>query len=227
VRQLCELLDPRNVFETLAGGLQHEDDLDFASQMVQTLNLILLTSQEAMELRMMLKKPAEGAALFQTIYPAWSHNPVSLLSLCLLTQAFEHAAELVVQFAQFEMTLPFLVQIDKLVQLFESPIFTHVRLQLLEPEQHPSLIKALCGILMLLPQAPAFHTLKHRLASVPEIGLLRLQLQQQGKGRISEASHGGGGKPEIDFKALLRTYQAVQEKHQKSKLHASRRVTQP
>lgn len=184
-----ELLDPRNVFETLAGGLQHEDDLGFASQMVQTLNLILLTSQaggvrsggkwgtagvggrrreeaaqaaiwscvgcsaliptpalilpraptpnprpptltlhpqEAMELRMMLKQPSEGAALFQTIYPAWSHNPVSLLSLCLLTQAFEHAAELVVQFAKFEMTLPFLVQIDKLVQLFESPIFTHV-----------------------------------------------------------------------------------------------------
>lgn len=45
VRQLCVLLDPRNVFETLAGGLQHEEDLEFASQMVQTLNLILLTSQ--------------------------------------------------------------------------------------------------------------------------------------------------------------------------------------
>ena len=49
------------------------------------------------------------------------------------------------------------LQIDKLVQLFESPIFTHVRLKLLEPEQHPSLIKALCGILMLLPQAPALY----------------------------------------------------------------------
>ena len=174
---------------------------------------------------MMLKQPSEGASLFQTIYPAWSHNPVSLLSLCLLTQAFEHAAELVVQFAKFEMTLAFLVQIDKLVQLFESPIFTHVRLQLLEPEQHPSLIKALCGILMLLPQSPAFHTLKNRLASVPEIGLLRLQLQQKGGGRIAEASAGGGAK-DIDFKGLLKTYQEVQDKHRKSALkqHQSRRT---
>ena len=56
------------------------------------------------------------------------------------------------------------------MQLIESPIFTHVRLQLLEPEQHPYLLKALWGILMLLPQSPAFHTLKNRLASVPEIG---------------------------------------------------------
>lgn len=45
VRQLCVLLDPHNVFETLAGGLEHEEDLDFASQMIQMLNLILLTSQ--------------------------------------------------------------------------------------------------------------------------------------------------------------------------------------
>ena len=51
VRQLCELLEPRQVFVTLAAALQHEEDLDFASQMVQTLNLILITSGEAWELR--------------------------------------------------------------------------------------------------------------------------------------------------------------------------------
>ncbi|KAL3921109.1 MAG: hypothetical protein SGPRY_005015 [Prymnesium sp.] len=185
VRQLCVLLDPHNVFETLAGGLEHEEDLDFASQMIQMLNLILLTSQEAMELRILLKKPSDGAPLFRTIYPAWSHNPVSLLSLCLFTQAFEHAAELVVQFSNFEMTLPFLVQIDKLVQ------------------------------------SPAFHTLKNRLVSVPEIGLLRLQLQHQGRGKISEVNA-----KDIDFKGLLKTYQEVQEKHRKSllKQHQGRRI---
>ena len=56
VRQLCELLEPRQVFVTLAASLQHEEDLAFASQMVQTLNLILLTSTEAWELRLMLKQ---------------------------------------------------------------------------------------------------------------------------------------------------------------------------
>ena len=112
---------------------------------------------------MLLKKSvtaAEGCTLFQTLYPAWSHNPVALLSMCLLAQAYEHASDLVLQFGEMEMSVPFLMQIDKLVQLIESPIFTHVRLQLLEPEQHPSLIKALWGIMMLLPQSPAYHLLK-------------------------------------------------------------------
>ena len=44
------------VFVTLAASLQHEEDPAFASQMVQTLNLILLTSTEAWELRVMLKQ---------------------------------------------------------------------------------------------------------------------------------------------------------------------------
>jgi vacuole morphology and inheritance protein 14 len=44
-----------------------------------------------------------------------------------LPQAYEHSAVLVSQFASMEITLPFLLQIDKLVQLLESPIFTHVR----------------------------------------------------------------------------------------------------
>ena len=53
---------------TLAGGLRSEEDLEFASQMVQQLNLILLTTPEARELRLLLKQStssAEGASLFQ------------------------------------------------------------------------------------------------------------------------------------------------------------------
>ena len=211
VRQLCEHLAPRKVFVTLAGGLRAEEDLEFASQMVQQLNLILLTTPEAIELRLLLKQSStqsgEGATLFQTLYPAWSHNPVALLSMCLLAQLHEHASELVLQFAEIEISVAFLLQIDKLVQLIESPIFTHVRLQLLEPEQHPYLLKALWGILMLLPQSPAFHTLKNRLAAVPEIGLLRLQLEVR---KTAPSADRGGA---IDFKSLLKTYRAVQEKH--------------
>jgi hypothetical protein len=55
---------------------------------------------------------------------AWAHNPVALLSVCLLAQAYKHAAELVLQFGALEMSVPFLVQIDRLVQLFESPVLT-------------------------------------------------------------------------------------------------------
>lgn len=228
VRQLCELLDARQVFVTLAEILQNDEDLEFASQMVQALNLILLTANEAWELRLMLKQhpmgaamsSEDGATLFVTLYPAWAHNPVALLSVCLLAQAHEHAAELVLKFGTLEMTVPFLVQIDRLVQLLESPILTHVRLQLLEPEKHPFLLKALWGIVMLLPQSPAYHTLKNRLSSVPEIGLLRLQLAQHG-GSSGGAHAGGkskGGASGIDFNALHKIFHDVQASH----LRASR-----
>jgi hypothetical protein len=70
------------------------------------------------------------------------------------------------------MTVNMLIQIDKLVQLLESPVFTYLRLQLLEPEKYPFLFKCLYGVLMLLPQSSAFAALKNRLNSVNNIGFL-------------------------------------------------------
>lgn len=92
--------------------------------------------------------------------------------------------------AELEMTVNMLIQIDKLVQLLESPVFTcksipgapeveaatnsvkDLRLQLLEPDKYPYLYKCLYGLLMLLPQSSAFAALKNRLNSVSNIGLL-------------------------------------------------------
>lgn len=67
-----------------------------------------------------------------------------------------------------------LIQIDKLVQLLESPVFTYLRLQLLEPEKYPHLYKCLYGLLMLLPQSAAFGALRNRLSSVSAIGYLHV-----------------------------------------------------
>lgn len=91
------------------------------------------------------------------------------------------------------MTVTILIQIDKLVQLLESPVFTcmtthqslgadtvltnvpsDLRLQLLEPERYPHLYKCLYGLLMLLPQSSAFAALKNRLNSVSSIGYLHI-----------------------------------------------------
>lgn len=82
-----------------------------------------------------------------------------------------------------------LVQIDKLVQLIESPVFTcasrqffkgssdclaDLRLQLLEPEKHPFLFKCLYGLLMTLPQSTAFVSLRNRLNAVSSMGFLHI-----------------------------------------------------
>jgi vacuole morphology and inheritance protein 14 len=52
---------------------------------------------------------------------------------------------------------------DRLVQLLDTPTFTFLRLQLLQPRQHASLLRALYALLQLLPQSNAFRLLSMRL----------------------------------------------------------------
>jgi vacuole morphology and inheritance protein 14 len=88
--------------------------------------------------------------------------------------------------ADLELTVSLLVQIDKLVMLIESPVFTSklsryltitsadrvvgLRLQLLEPDRYPYLPKCLYGLLMILPQSSAFVSLRARLSVVHSSG---------------------------------------------------------
>lgn len=73
--------------------------------------------------------------------------------------------------ADVEITLELLGELDKLVQLIESPIFAALRLTLVSKANNCAdaqyLAHALFGILMLLPQTEAFDTLRNRLQCVP------------------------------------------------------------
>ncbi|KAK3237717.1 hypothetical protein CYMTET_52228 [Cymbomonas tetramitiformis] len=140
-------------------------DLHFAQGMVQALNLILLTAPETSELRQMLRHSLQNPE-GRDLHCALCHSPVAAVSLCLLCQAYGHASALISSFGQIDAGVDLLVQVDQLVQLLESPIFTFLRLHLLEPTRFPQLVKSLYGLLMLLPQSPAFHTLQTRLQNV-------------------------------------------------------------
>ncbi|GFN91815.1 vac14-like protein [Plakobranchus ocellatus] len=72
---------------------------------------------------------------------------------------------------ELEVTVDFLKEIDKLVQLIESPIFAYLRLQLLEANDNPELIKSLYGLLMILPQSETLKLLRYRLECIPHINL--------------------------------------------------------
>ncbi|XP_015778657.1 PREDICTED: protein VAC14 homolog [Acropora digitifera] len=87
---------------------------------------VMLTSSELFHLRNQLRELAtpESCSLFTSLYQSWCHNPVATVSLCLLTQNYQHACDLLMVFGQLEVNVDFLIQIDKLVQLIESPIFT-------------------------------------------------------------------------------------------------------
>ncbi|GJN87777.1 hypothetical protein Rhopal_000732-T1 [Rhodotorula paludigena] len=175
IRQLCGSLNAERIYRTCAEILEKDEDLEFASIMVQNLNLIMITAPELSDFRKRLRTldSKDGQNLFVTLYRSWSHNAVATFTLCLLAQAYEQASALLQIFADLEMTVPMLIQIDKLVQLIESPVFTSLRLQLLEPERYPYLLKAMYGLLMLLPQSSAFATLRNRLSAVSSLGFLQ------------------------------------------------------
>ncbi|QDS71893.1 hypothetical protein FKW77_010214 [Venturia effusa] len=176
IRQLCLSLSAERIYRTLADCLEKDEDVEFASIMIQNLNNNLLTAPELADLRKRLRnlETRDGQTFFVALFRSWCHNAVATFSLCLLAQAYEQAYHLLQIFAELEMTVNTLIQIDKLVQLLESPVFTYLRLQLLEPERYPHLYKCLYGLLMLLPQSSAFAALKNRLNSVSAIGYLHI-----------------------------------------------------
>lgn len=215
IRQLCLLLHAENIFHSMADILLKEEDLKFASTMVQTLNTILLTSAELFQLRNQLKdlRTQESCALFCCLYRSWCHNPVATVSLCFLTQNYKHAYDLIQKFGDLEVTVDFLMEVDKLVQLIESPIFTYLRLQLLDVENNPYLIKALYGLLMLLPQSQAFQLLSHRLQCVPNPELMRTVDESKYMDSKQQAVSKRASHNQVDYSELLQHFERVQSKH--------------
>ncbi|EGP86799.1 uncharacterized protein MYCGRDRAFT_73173 [Zymoseptoria tritici IPO323] len=222
IRQLCLSLSAERIYRTMADCLERdEDDIEFASIMVQNLNNNLITAPELADLRKRLRNldTKDGQTFFTVLFKAWCVNAVATFSLCLLAQAYEQAYNLLQIFCDIEMTVNMLIQIDKLVQLLESPVFTYLRMQLLEPERHPNLYKCMYGLLMLLPQSSAFAALKNRLNSVSAIGYLHIGNRGQQsntpssvstferQNRLKNRDEGG-----IKWTELLEKFRQTQEK---------------
>jgi len=210
IRQLCVLLSSEDIYRSMSELLVLEENLKFARIMVETLSTILLTSSELFELRNKLKElnGSESCQLFCCLYQTWCHSQVSTLSLCLLSGCYSHAGDIVRLIGDQDVTVDMLSQLDRLVQLLESPIFTFLRMELLDGDN--DLISALYGILMLLPQSDAFNTIRARLDCVPRI-------HKQDKLREAKRQKRKKYLDEIDFPSLLEHFQEVVSKHQMSR----------
>ncbi|KAK5579174.1 hypothetical protein RB653_008853 [Dictyostelium firmibasis] len=227
IRQLCLFLNPELIFRRFSFILGNNNNInndkenskeinpEFASVMVQTLNLILLTSDECVEIRKNLRSLStpESRDLFSVLYTSWAHSPASLFSLCMLCQVYEHSCDLLSKFTEIEINVNFLMEMDRLVQLLESPKFMALRLQLLEPEKYPSLFKSLYGLLMILPQSSAFETLKNRLTCISSLGVLNLIPKKQNED--GNNSNNNEGLKEINFNNLLDQFKEIQISHEK------------
>jgi vacuole morphology and inheritance protein 14 len=241
IRKLCVLLNAKSVYIRLADALMQYETadgqvadaatLEFVSTMVQTLNLILLTASELNDLRSVLAesivegngRPGQipenkhgsirgGKNVFSTLFRCWCHNPVATFSLCLLAQAYQVSFALVKRFSQMEdVSVGFLMQIDKLVRLLESPIFVHLRLKLLdvESESHAPLLKSIYGILLCLPQGDAFRLLNNRLTTVcnlrDNLGLSPI--------RLDDGNFTAKSVESLTMDKLLQRYDQVHEMH--------------
>ncbi|KAF7355629.1 hypothetical protein MSAN_01480200 [Mycena sanguinolenta] len=210
IRQLCLNLNTERIYRTFAEILEKEDDLEFASVIVQKLNIILITSPELADFRKRLKSletRQDGQALFTTLYRSWCHNAVAVFSLCLLAQAYEHASNLLSIFADLEITVPMLVQVDKLVQLIESPVFTCKPFTARLPLRSADAPTAKLG-----PRNRDYPPLQSFRSVLDSIFLRTVGSTAGARSKI--------GRDEIKWQELLLHFRSIQSKHEKSRRQA-------
>uniref|UniRef100_K4A6K3 Vacuolar protein 14 C-terminal Fig4-binding domain-containing protein n=1 Tax=Setaria italica TaxID=4555 RepID=K4A6K3_SETIT len=203
VRRLCVLLGAEKVYREFSAILESEIDLDFASVMVQR-SLV----------------DSCGKDLFQSLYASWRHSPMATISLCLLAQAYSHASCVIQSLGEEDINVKFLVQLDKLIRLLETPVFAYLRLQLLEPGKHTWLLKTLYGLMMLLPQqSAAFKILRTRLKTVPFSENLKRTSSANPYSQILQVTEDGNRNQDtqnysaINFPSLLQQFENMQQQH--------------
>ena len=232
IEKLCQLLGSQRIYVSIAEKLlltdEMKQDLSFCSLMVQSLNIILLTtdSRSMQTLRNNIgqcQSDGECWKLFVSLFQTWCYNPVATLSLCLMGRVYPLGAQLVLYFANVDITIGFLMQVDKLVSLIESPTFVHLRLELLEPHKHPYLLKIMYGLLMLLPQNNAFNSLRIRLQSATSFGLLdcipdNSERKEDSNVSSNKTGKGAKGKFDMNTESLFDQFVNVQESFRKQRL---------
>ncbi|KAJ5066940.1 tax1 binding protein-related [Anaeramoeba ignava] len=176
IRRICKLLDSIKVFVSLATNILFCNTLHFSQLMIRNLNLMLFTSPELSDLRRILiesgsspktlQDTSEDDDLFCTLFRSWCVCPASTLGLCLLHQKYNLAGHISQTISKLPVDLSLLLELDKLVQLLETPVFAMLRVHLLEAEKYQSLVRCLYSIFVQIPQSRSFNILDNRLNSV-------------------------------------------------------------
>lgn len=204
-QQRCERL-----LLMVAAALVPCEDARFVSKCVVLLNTMLLTCDEFAAVRAVLRDGADGErsrAVFVGLFPSWKYSAVAVLSLCLLTRSYEMALNLCRWMGQSEVSPATLVQLDRMVQLLESPVFTYLRLDLLTPLDNVALVQTLFALLMILPQSSPQHaTLRGRLEAIPCLSQL-----QRDAGPAAVGGGGGGAERLSDDSAFPQWSSVLQE----------------
>eukprot|EP00035_Acanthoeca_spectabilis_P021325 m.437621 g.437621 ORF g.437621 m.437621 type:complete len:734 (-) comp18137_c0_seq1:1175-3376(-) len=146
---------------------------EHAAHAAHRISQVFLREPEFDSVRRMIRDMTtpEAQALFETTYKAWSPSPISTLSICLLAQEYEHACELIARLSDLEVTVQTGREVELLVEAIESPTFLHMRMHLTSAVHNAYLLKALYGLLMVLPQKEQFTVLRNRLKTLSDAAL--------------------------------------------------------
>jgi hypothetical protein len=130
VEILCKELDIRHVYLTFADVLSKMNKTDFVCKIINKLNYFLLSSNDAEELRNLLKNVQvttneEDKSFFEKLFSTWCINPVSCLILCLIAEDFELSHHLLVKFGEVKIKLnqENYLEYAQLVNVLESKSF--------------------------------------------------------------------------------------------------------
>ena len=158
-------------------------DLEFVASFVQQMNHVLLNTDEAKSVRDLLhdcvgsrsqgERGSRRVRLFHILLHSFSHNLIASVSLCLWAGAFKTACTFLYCINPLDINLAFFLELDKLVEVLERPLFRHLHLRMLECDNDPKtegsggmLFRTLKILLMMLPQSTCYKILRDRLMTV-------------------------------------------------------------
>ncbi|GKY93277.1 hypothetical protein MPSEU_000295200 [Mayamaea pseudoterrestris] len=188
---MCKMQPPEFVFVSFAveidrfmlRGVPSTKRLKFASSFVRHLSHVLLNTNEAKPLRTTLKdcicyhthseRDRQRSRLFHILLHTFSHNLASTLTLCFWVGAYRTSHMFINRLNPLDCNLVFFLEIDRLVEMLERPLFRHLHIRMLENDSDPTtegsgfmLFQTLKSLLMVLPQSTCYVVLKDRLMSV-------------------------------------------------------------
>jgi hypothetical protein len=163
------------VYEAFSDVLENNKNYTFISKMVNYLNQYLINEPNGVNFRKSLinKKDDENGdknnELFLKMYKIWSFNPISLIVFCVITEHFQLTYNIILNLIKVQLDNEYYLHLGQLIQLLESNLYDYIRIRLLDPIKNIYLIKALYGILMILPQGQAYNILSNRMCNVESL----------------------------------------------------------
>ena len=153
-------VDIIDIYREIANNLKLNMDINFVMNVIDLLTKYLIKEKRAKKVIDALNKDRK---FFQTLYELFCFNPIDTLVLLLISKYFELSYFFVLNLSKMNLNSSDLIELSKVVQIFESNFFIDVRIRLLNPKSNIYLIKTMYAILLLLPPGPALKNLNNRL----------------------------------------------------------------